>query len=122
MCSQSIPCIHFGTDVRTKIACPEMDLMSAMLPADLLRYIERKFAKSDRGGAVTLLLSAPSLEAVAMPRLQRCALVASDGSLERLMHYVNMLEVDYRDVIVAAECDTRDGELVQVRDLAKPLD
>jgi hypothetical protein len=33
-----------------------------------------------------------------------------------------MLEVDYRDVIVAAEYDAGNGELVQVRDLTKPID
>ena len=97
--------------------------MSAILPADLLRHIQRKFAKGDRAAAVALLLCARTHEGVAGPRLQRCALVASNGSLERLMHYVHMLEVDYRDVIVAAEYDAgNNGELVQVRDLTKPMD
>ena len=71
--------------------------MSPILPADLLRHIQRKFAKGERAAAITLLLSARSHEGLAAPRLQRCALVASNGSLERLMHYVRMLEVDYRD-------------------------
>jgi len=96
--------------------------MSAILPADLLRHIQRIFAKRDRAAAITLLLCARSHDGVAGPRLQRCAPVASYGSLERLMHYVRMLEVDYRDVIVAAEYDAGNGELVRVRDLTKPLD
>ena len=96
--------------------------MSAILPADLLRHIQRKFAKGDRAAAVALLLCARTHEGVAGPRLQRCALVASNGSLERLMHYARMLEVDYQDVIVAAEYDAENGELVQVRDLTKPID
>jgi hypothetical protein len=76
--------------------------VSAILPADLLRHIQRKFAKGDRAAAVTLVLCARSHEGVAGPRLQRCALVASNGSLERLM--------------------AENGELVQVRDLTKPID
>jgi hypothetical protein len=97
--------------------------MASILPADLLRHILRHFAKDDRAGAISLLLCARSHEGEAGPRLQRCALVASNGSLERLMHYVRMLEVDYRDVIVAGEYDTgNNGELVHVRDLSKPLD
>jgi hypothetical protein len=39
------------------------------------------------------------------------------------MHYARMLEVDYRDVIVAAEYDAgNNGDLVQVRDPTKPMD
>jgi hypothetical protein len=97
--------------------------MGALLPADLLRHIQRNFAKGDRAGAITLLLSARSNEGVAGPYLQRCALAASNGSLERLMHYVRMLEMDCRDVIVAAEYDAaNNGELVRVRDLTKLMD
>jgi hypothetical protein len=62
--------------------------MSVILPADLLRHIERNFAKADRAAAVTLLLCERSHKGVAGPRLQRCALVASNGSLERLMHVI----------------------------------
>jgi hypothetical protein len=97
--------------------------MASILPADLLRHIQRHFAKVDRAGAISLLLCARSHEGMAGPRLQRCALVAAKGSLERLMHYVGMLEVDYQDVIVAGEYDAgNNGELVHVRDLSKPLD
>jgi hypothetical protein len=96
--------------------------MSAILPADMLRYIERSFTEEDRASAVRLLLCARTHEGAPEPRLQRCALVASNGSLERLMHYVSLLEVDYRDVIVAAEYEARNGALVQVRDLTKPID
>ena len=58
--------------------------MSAILPADLLRHIQRIFAKRDRAAAITLLLCARSHDGVAGPRLQRCAPVASYGSLGKL--------------------------------------
>jgi hypothetical protein len=51
----------------------------------------------------------------------RCALVASGGSLEGLMWGVETLAVDFRDVIVAGEYETKNGELVRVRDLSSPI-
>jgi hypothetical protein len=53
------------------------------------------------------------------PRLQRCALVASRGSLEKLQYYLKLLEVDFRDVIVAGEYEPIAGKLVRVRDLSR---
>jgi hypothetical protein len=55
-------------------------------------------------------------------RLLRCALAASWGSLERLQYYVRLLEVDFRDVILAGEYEAIDGKLVRVRDLTRPFD
>lgn len=51
----------------------------------------------------------------------RCALFASAGSLETLKHFVQLLRIDWRDVIVAGEYEQRGSELVRVRDLNEPL-
>jgi hypothetical protein len=86
---------------------------------DIAVQVQHSFSGSDRDTATTLLLNAQIEDgSVAGPRLQRCALVASRGSLERLRHYVKLLEVDFRDVIVAGEYESVAGELVQVRDLS----
>jgi hypothetical protein len=96
--------------------------MESALQSDLLSYIDRTFAEGDRHIAVTLLRSARTHDgAAATPRLQRCALVASRGSLDGLRHYVKLISLDFRDVISAAEYDEKDGELVHTRDLTKPL-
>jgi len=56
------------------------------------------------------------------PRLIRCALVASRGSLDRLRVEIEHLKIDYRDVIMAGEYITKDGEHVRVRDLNEPIE
>ena len=86
---------------------------------DIAGQIQQSFTGSDRAAATALLLSARIHDgSSAEPRLQRCALVASRGSLERLRYYVKLLEVDSRDVIVAGEYESVAGELVRVRDLS----
>jgi hypothetical protein len=56
------------------------------------------------------------------PRLIRCALVASRGSLDRLRVEIEHLKIDYRDVIMAGEYMTKDGEPVRVLDLNEPIE
>jgi hypothetical protein len=65
------------------------------------------FSGSDRDKAAGLLLGARIHDgSLAEPRLQRCALVASQGSPETLQYYVKLLAVDFRDVIVAGEYES----------------
>lgn len=45
----------------------------------------------------------------------RCALLASAGSLEKLRVAIDHLKIDYRDVIMAGECISKDGEPTRVR-------
>ena len=90
---------------------------------DILRRAHESFSGSDRDKAVDLLLGARIHDgSLAEPRLQRCALVASKGSLETLQYYVKLLAVDFRDVIVAGEYEPVGGELVRVRDLSRAFD
>jgi hypothetical protein len=87
------------------------------LADDILRRIHESFSDSDRDAAVALLLAARLHDgSAAEPRLLRCALAASKGSLDRVGYYVRLLAVDYRDVIAAGEYETVSGKLVRVRD------
>jgi hypothetical protein len=86
---------------------------------DIAGQVQRSYSGSDRDAAIALLLNARIEDgSAAAPRLQRCALLASQGSLEKLRHYVKLLEVDSRDVIVAGEYESVAGKLVRVRDLS----
>ena len=81
---------------------------------DIEKQVQQSFSVPDREAAIALLQGARIHDgSFAEPRLQRCALVASGGSLEKLRYYVEMLKVDYRDVIVAGEYESAAGKLVR---------
>ena len=89
-----------------------------MIPADVVSFIARRFAAADRETAVQLLEAATIHDgSAAEPRLIRCAVVASAGSLDKLRYYVELLKVDYRDVIMAGEYTPSLADPVRVRDL-----
>jgi len=89
---------------------------------DIVRNLNDSFSVSDREEAVNLLLAARIEDgSVAGPRLLRCALVASRGSVETLREYVKLRAFDFRDVIMAGEYESIAGELVRVRDLNQPF-
>ena len=73
------------------------------LPADVQRWID------DHTGAP------------ASSRLLRCALVGSRGDLEELRSLVELMAIDYRDVIMSGEYEVSSGRTVHVRDLNQPL-
>lgn len=90
---------------------------------DIVRRVRESFAGLDRDEARDLLLEARIHDGTfAEPRLQRCALVASKGSLATLRYYVKLLAVDYRDVVVAGEYEPVGAKLVRVRDLSRPFE
>jgi hypothetical protein len=91
------------------------------LPDDIAQTVAGAFTGVDREAAMTLLTNVPLPEESRDPRLLRCALVASKGSIQRLMHYVALLAVDPRDVIVAGEYEVIEGKLTRVRDLSNPF-
>ena len=63
---------------------------------DIVRRVHESFSGSDRDKAAGLLLGTRIHDgSLAEPRLQRCALVASQGSLETLQYYVKLLAVDF---------------------------
>jgi hypothetical protein len=92
------------------------------IPEDVERFIARRFAAPDRHEATRLLNDAIIHDGTAAsPRLIRCAAVASGGSLERLRAEIDMLKIDWRDVIVAGEYVPGQDDLVRVRDLNDPI-
>jgi hypothetical protein len=92
-----------------------------LLP-DIERYIERNFAASDRAAVLDLIGNAVLHDAQPPgPRLIRCALVISAGDLARLRTELHHLEIDYRDVILAAEYVRKAGDWVRIRDLNEPI-
>ena len=92
------------------------------LPDDLRIWLERHFDKNSAGSAAALLDSAVDhLNQPAGPRLQRCAAFASGGNIGRLQQLVDLMRIDYRDVIVAGEYDTSTDDWRQVRDFNKPM-
>ncbi|MFZ2956260.1 MAG: hypothetical protein WA705_05170 [Candidatus Ozemobacteraceae bacterium] len=92
------------------------------LPVDIAGKIDGLFLEADRKEATALVSTATLHDGnPAGPRCQRCAVIASSGSLKLLIYYIDLLKIDYRDVIVAGEYGPRDGDLVRVRNLNEPF-
>ena len=93
-----------------------------MIPIDVEKYVGRKFGASERDEVLALLVAATIHDGTAPgARLLRCAVVASDGSLERLRMELETLKRDWRDVIVEGEYLPRGSELVKIRNLNEPI-
>jgi hypothetical protein len=92
------------------------------LPEDIYRFVEHHFAAGDRPAATALLAGAKLHDASAPDaRMLRCALVASGGQLAMLQQYVDMLKIDWRDVIMCGEYKAEGIFSVQIRDLSRPF-
>lgn len=92
------------------------------LPSDVHDFLATAFHPADRAQAVALLEGACIEDgSPASARLLRCAAFASGGRLERLRHWVKYLALDWRDVVVAGECEAQDGTPVHVRNFSKPM-
>jgi hypothetical protein len=94
-----------------------------MVPSDVSTFIARKFDAADQSAAQSLLATAILHDgSQASPRLLRCAVVSSRGSIAKLQYYVKMLTIDWRDVISAGEYESVDKHLSKVRDLTIPIE
>ena len=92
------------------------------LPPDIEIYVRESFEPTNVDMAIQILENAKIHDGTeAEPRLQRCAVVASDKTLQGLRYQVDSLAIDYRDVILSAEYVRKKGEWVQIRDLSNPL-
>jgi hypothetical protein len=93
-----------------------------ILPDDVLAYITGHFPSADCPRAIELLEQAVLHDGTAAePRLLRCAVVASEGSLARLKTLVDLLKVDWRDVIMAGEYSWDGTASHKIRDCNMPL-
>jgi hypothetical protein len=92
------------------------------LAPDIVRFITRSFPAREHAQVMQLLTDATIHDGSrAEDRLLRCAVVAAEASLERLQYYVGLLQLDYRDVIVAGEYEYRNDDFTLIRDLSVPL-
>jgi hypothetical protein len=92
------------------------------LPEDIVEYVSRNFTDTEMPVVIA------TLESGKLPdgndpdfRMLRCVLVASKNSVAEVERLVAYLALDYRDVIVAGEYATQEGELVRIRDLSLPF-
>lgn len=87
---------------------------------DILTYLERHFPAGQQKEVIELLHQAVLHDGtVPAPRIIRCAVYAGRGDLDKLKYYLDLIAIDFRDVIVAGEYELEDGDLVRVRDLSK---
>ncbi len=94
-------------------------------PADILGFINKNFEPDQVTDVLSLLARAVLHDGKAPGhRVLRCALFAGRSDMEKLAYQINLISIDYRDVIVAGEYELREGDLVRVRDLSIhfPLD
>ena len=93
-----------------------------IIPEDILIYIDQHFPAAKREEVIALLKLAVLHDGTApAPRIIRSAVYASTGDIEKLLYYIDLIAIDYRDVIVAGEYEDLDGELIRVRDLSLPF-
>lgn len=92
------------------------------LPDDIREFVQQKFAQDEQSDVIQFLETAKIHDgSAASPRLLRCALVASGLTLNGLLRQIELLEIDWRDVIMGGEYEERNQQRVQVRDLSKPF-
>jgi len=58
----------------------------------------------------------------ASPRLFRCAAVASRGRIDHLAHLINLLRVDWRDVIVSGKYEINSDNWVMIHDFEQAIE
>jgi hypothetical protein len=102
---------------------PRREDNTTTLPNDLVRYVNATFETSDRQEALLLLEHATiHNDTEASPRLKRCAAVGAGGTLKGLHEMIELLEIDWRDVIMCGEyTHLGNDEHKKVRDLSKPI-
>ena len=87
-----------------------------VLPSDILQRIRTDFDERDAAAVVR------SLEAYAgreSDRVRRCVLHLSAGAIDKVAHFVEAANTDYRDVIFWAEYDRQDR---RVRDFSRAFE
>lgn len=92
------------------------------LPEDIEPYVRRTFVTAQWATVVDLVANALIHDSQPVgPRLMRCVLLSSGGTVAGLRRQLDQLKRDYRDVIVEGEYVPRAGQLVRVRNLDEPI-
>jgi hypothetical protein len=88
------------------------------LPEDITSRVEREFPQ-ESGTVLSLLLELRRDSATfSSDRLLRCLVYAAHGDSSRLEPLIERAHQDYRDLIVAAECNQ---EWEHIRDMNQPF-
>jgi hypothetical protein len=92
------------------------------LTTDVVAWSRAHFPANEIEAALSVLTTAViHTGEIPSDRLLRSAAIGSRGRLERLQYYVGLLEIDWRDVIVAGEYEPVNLQVVRVRDLNSPI-
>lgn len=84
------------------------------IPHDVISWIEKRFPALDVKIAIELLDQAPDHTGkYPGDRVVRCAAHASQGNLNKLDEMIQLMKIDYRDVIMAGEYDVLDRKLMK---------
>lgn len=86
------------------------------LPPDVVRYVETNYPDNSQ------VRIRDYLDDLGTPRVQRSVLYLANGSVSLLEHYANEALADTREVLLAAEYETRVSETpIPMRDMSKPF-
>jgi hypothetical protein len=109
--------------IQTRVSsCLYEVLEHMMLPDDVAQWVRSAFTAHEQHMALELLSAAVDHTGEPVgPRLVRSAAIASRGNMDKLLYYIDLLKLDWRDVIVAGEYDVINGKLVRVRNLSDPI-
>lgn len=86
--------------------------MDDRLPQEISKLIEKYFSEADRARAIEIVAANRSVCSwlKCVEQVQRDLILAADGDLDKL---VRLSKMDYRDIIMAAEYELRDGKIVR---------
>jgi len=88
------------------------------LPQDITRRVERDFPQESGAVLSRLLQLRRDSETYFSDRLLRCLVYAAHGDTSRIEPLIELGHQDYRDLIVAAECNK---EWEHIRDMNQPF-
>jgi hypothetical protein len=87
-------------------------MVSVPLSTDVRRELRKHFPQPDEARVVATLLLECGEPQYGVERIRLDVLAASNGKVEDVRRLVGMAKLDPRDVIVEAEYDEIDGQLV----------
>ena len=91
------------------------------LPPDLEAYVARSYPPEDQAWTLEALAAATVVGGRATEQMLRCAAVAGRGTRQGLQAMLDLLAVDWRDVLMAGEYAPTPEGARRVRDLSGPI-
>ena len=97
-------------------------IMPTSIPEDIILRIKRDFPKDEAAPIIELLNELKGRNPDYCDRILRSIIHLAHGSFDQFERAVTLADLDWRDLIVAAEYDGRTGEEDKRRDLTLPFD